>query len=635
MRVGLTTLVIALAATCAFAQVYVDANLATGANDGSSWDNAYQGAAGLQAGIDDGSGDVYVAAGTYDPIVLATGAVVLGGFNNGDALGDRDPATKLTVIDGGNAETCVKAVSVENTVLDGFILENGEATTTVGSAFSGGGFYGHTLNATNAIRNLVVRDNHATGTGGGMYLAQSNAVLEDCVFDNNVSGSSGGGAAFANATGLTVADCTFSNNATTDASTHGGGAVTTSGTLTFDGCVFENNNAVSGGGGIFVQSSACTVTGCRFENNVAGWVAGGLALWTEGPWTVTDSEFIGNTGTGGGLRIEGNSTENDTATVSGCTFTDNVGAGNSGSAMVLSKNDAVLVTDCVISGGAGTRGAIQIEGNAVRPQVVNTLITEVTGSTVLFVTGGADFVNCTIAGNLQTNQTIVVWGDNSALSLLNCVVWGNHEHHDPSGDFGSWSGQPPVTAASIDYSVFQYPPTLGDYDPNPFLSGTGNLTSDPQYVDAPNGDYRLFNTSPALNTGDAAGALVPDHDLLGAARPGTIPGVTMGAYEEGVAPPSATVPDVSGQTQGDAIAQLEALGFVVSVVYEHSDTVAADGIIGTNPAVGSDLPIGSTVQLIISLGPADVPVEVPAAGAVALIGLGLALAAAASRKMTK
>ncbi len=627
MRVGLTTLVIALAATCAFAQVYVDANLATGANDGSSWDNAYQGAAGLQAGIDDGSGDVYVAAGTYDPIVLATGAVVLGGFNNGDALADRDPATKLTVIDGGNAETCVKAESVQNTVLDGFILENGLA------AADGGGLYGYDLDNTNLVQNLVVRNCEATGAGGGMSFAGCALAVENCVVDGNYS-AGGGGAHFGNAMDMTVTDCTFSNNDTADGA-QGGGVVSVSGTITFDGCVFENNNSGAGGGGMFVQSSACTVTGCRFENNVAGWVAGGLALWSEGPWTVTDCEFIGNTGDGGGLRIEGNSTENDTAVVSGCTFTDNVGSGASGSAMVLSNNDDVLITDCVISGGAGTRGAIHIEGNAARPQVVNTLVTEVTGATAAFVTGGADFVNCTFAGNLQTNQTIVVWGANSALSLLNCVVWGNHEHHDPSGDFGSWSGQDAVDNASIDYSLFQYPPALADYNPNPFLSGTGNLTADPQFVDAANGDYRLFNTSPALNTGDAANALVPDHDLLGDPRPGTIPGVTMGAYEEGIAPPSATVPDVSGQTQNDAIAQLEALGFVVDVVYQHSDTVAADGIIGTSPAVGADLPIGSTVQLIISLGPADVPAQVPAAGAAALLGLGLALAAVASRKMNK
>jgi len=159
--------------------------------------------------------------------------------------------------------------------------------------------------------------------------------------------------------------------------------------------------------------------------------------------------------------------------------------------------------------------------------------------------------------------------------------------------------------------------------------------TDPQFVDAANGDFRLFTSSPALNTGDAADALVPDHDLLGDARPGTIPGVTMGAYEEGVTPPSASVPDVGGQSQGDAIAQLEALGFVVDVVYEHSDTVAADGIIGTNPAAGSDLPVGSTVQLIISLGAAEAPVGVPAAGIPALVGLGLALAAVASRKVIK
>lgn len=628
MRVLRTTMILAFIATGAFAEVYVDAALATGANDGTSWANAYQGAGGLQAAIDDGSGDIHVAAGTYDAIVLASGAVVLGGFNNGDALADRDPVTKVAIIDGGGAATCVVADAVQNTVLDGFTLQNGVSTVTVGTATVGGGIFARSLDATNTMQNLVVRNCSATGSGGGLYLTASTLVLADCVFDNNTTGGSGGGAYIGNCAGLTVSDCAFTNNETTAASTHGGGASVVSGTVVLSGCTVADNVAVAGGGGVFTMSANFTATGCTFSGNKGSWIGGGLCMNAEGPWTVTDCTFIGNSAQGGGLRISGNNTANDTATVSGCTFTDNVGAGNSASGIHLNANDAVLVTDCVITGGTGTRGAILVDNCAKRQKIVNCLLQGNAGSIgALFVAGPADVVNCTLAGNTATNQTVVVWGSNSKLNMLNCVVWGNQDHTEtPALDFGSWSGQDAATAATVNYCDFERFPGLADYDPNPFALGTGNVSVDPQFFDKANKDYRLHFLSPVLDAGDAADPLTPDHDLLGDPRPGTVAGVSMGAYEEGAMPASVPVPDVGGMSQEDAIAALEALGFNVVVVTEYSDTTPEGEIVGTNPPAGTDAPPGSTVELIISDGPPPPFVGVPAAGVAALIALGLALA---------
>lgn len=91
------------------------------------------------------------------------------------------------------------------------------------------------------------------------------------------------------------------------------------------------------------------------------------------------------------------------------------------------------------------------------------------------------------------------------------------------------------------------------------------------------------------------------------------------------------VPDISGMSQSEATAALEAAGYVVNVVNEPSDTVATGEIIRTEPAAGSPLAPGSTVTLVISSG---APV-LPATG---LLGLALmcagciACAAAALRK---
>ena len=61
-------------------------------------------------------------------------------------------------------------------------------------------------------------------------------------------------------------------------------------------------------------------------------------------------------------------------------------------------------------------------------------------------------------------------------------------------------------------------------------SGSNNTNSDPLFVDATNGDYRLSNYSPAIGAGTSTGA--PSTDINGTARPspsGSNP--DMGAYE--------------------------------------------------------------------------------------------------------
>ncbi|MGH3276574.1 MAG: protein kinase domain-containing protein [Streptosporangiaceae bacterium] len=71
-----------------------------------------------------------------------------------------------------------------------------------------------------------------------------------------------------------------------------------------------------------------------------------------------------------------------------------------------------------------------------------------------------------------------------------------------------------------------------------------------------------------------------------------------------------TVPQVAGFSRGLAAAELKGLGFVVREgPPRHSDTVPAQHIIATDPRVGTRVPSGGTITLVLSLGP--VRVEVP------------------------
>jgi hypothetical protein len=125
----------------------------------------------------------------------------------------------------------------------------------------------------------------------------------------------------------------------------------------------------------------------------------------------------------------------------------------------------------------------------------------------------------------------------SALALNNTIVWGNTADSDLSGaglghQIYTWRSITAPCAVTLNYS---------DYADNSLnsnnIAGTGIVTatncivSDPLFVDAGSGNYRLQSVSPCVDAG--SDALVPagvTTDLDGSARiqNGT---VDMGAYE--------------------------------------------------------------------------------------------------------
>jgi serine/threonine-protein kinase len=74
-------------------------------------------------------------------------------------------------------------------------------------------------------------------------------------------------------------------------------------------------------------------------------------------------------------------------------------------------------------------------------------------------------------------------------------------------------------------------------------------------------------------------------------------------------PPPVAVPAVAGQAPADAQAALEGAGFAVVVKHQFDENVPVDLVIGSAPGGGTNAPRDSTVQLLVSDGPA--PVAVP------------------------
>ena len=90
-----------------------------------------------------------------------------------------------------------------------------------------------------------------------------------------------------------------------------------------------------------------------------------------------------------------------------------------------------------------------------------------------------------------------------------------------------------------------------------------------------------------------------------AQRPSAGGGVPVGTTVElqvSSGPTTVAVPSVQGAALGDAKAQLEALGLVVNVVEDASDTVAEGNVIAQAPSAGVEVKPGTTVTLTVSTG---------------------------------
>jgi len=74
------------------------------------------------------------------------------------------------------------------------------------------------------------------------------------------------------------------------------------------------------------------------------------------------------------------------------------------------------------------------------------------------------------------------------------------------------------------------------------------------------------------------------------------------------APSTVPVPDVTGEPEADAQATLEGEGFVVTVSEQPSVDIEAGLVISTNPAAGTEVVQGTSVEMSVSSGPGDVVV---------------------------
>ena len=269
------------AALCADV-LYVNA-AATGANDGSSWTDAYTD---LQAAIAAAvaTDEIWVAAATYEPtatanralsFALKNGVGIYGGFAGTETQRDqRDPVANVTLLSGdiggtGTSDNSYHVVTVDGSVtlsgvLDGFTITAGQADGTdpddrgAGMAISGGG---------PTLANLRFTFNFANNQGGGLRVTLGSPRLTNCSFLFNAVSSAGAGGGLKMGAGSNVVctNCVFRSNSVQNAFV-GGGAIESSGNLTLVNCIVAQN---SPSGAHFILGDNHSIQDCTFANNTA------------------------------------------------------------------------------------------------------------------------------------------------------------------------------------------------------------------------------------------------------------------------------------------------------------------------------------------------------------------------------
>ncbi|MBN1362138.1 MAG: right-handed parallel beta-helix repeat-containing protein [Sedimentisphaerales bacterium] len=432
--------------------IYVD-GAAGGANDGSSWSNAYVMLQDALAAVSEAGepAEIRVAQGTYRPdegveirsareatFMLPDEIVLQGGYAGATAADpDRRDVEQYPSILSGSPDSppperpapwCIVTSSHADAavVLDGFTI--------------------------------------ARGAVAGVRMGQGSLVVSNCRFEENRDGIDGwaGG-------DLTIVDCHFVANrlhaldtsncdvvvrrCLFEGTEHGAAIDCSSGTLAVTDSVFRANNGMGiearvmtdldllrcsfientgfNGGGIDC-SGTLTARQCSFRSNTG--YSRGVGIEARGDVTLIDCDFTGNSSRWGIVETTGN-----VVTMTRCSFTGNVADGPA-TALLNTYSTVTRLSHCVFTGNT-------IGGSLSSPVFGFGAVLRVS--------------NCTFADNRGGSR--IIDGMWSVARFTQCIVWNG-----------------PEPFAGLDSSLADLAVTFSDVRGG--YPGQGNIAVDPDFV---------------------------------------------------------------------------------------------------------------------------------------------------------
>ena len=278
-------------------------------------------------------------------------------------------------------------------------------------------------------------------------------------------------------------------------------------------CAYVGSHAVLEGFTLTHGATRSSGNGDR-ENNGGG-------VWCESSGVLSNCVLTGNSASYGGGASYG--------TLYTCTFTDNYSAFYGGGAYDGTLYNCTLTGNSAADGGGGMCGGT----------LYNCMLT---GNSANYGGGvyNSTLYNCMLAGNSAADGG----GGMYAGRLYNCTLTGNSAVSG-GGMYGGWLCNCIIyynTAPNYPNYVYS---TLTYSCTTPDPGGVGNITNDPQFVNAALEDYHLQSTSPCINAGTIQDWMIGATDLDGNPRLDASGRVDMGAYEyQGMTIwPSTTAPE--------------------------------------------------------------------------------------------
>lgn len=343
------------------------------------------------------------------------------------------------------------------------------------------------------FRNNTCRDADGGKMGAGLCVVGGRIDVSDSVFKGNriTAGwyydvASGGGMAFVDAD-VVVTNCAMVNNflEVRGGSSMGAGVYLSGGTAELLDCVISNNIArtqiANGayrcrGGGIYAKDvNLLLIRSCTVVTNGIGTIGFGNGLWLGGA----------------GL----------TGVVERCGFSNNV-SGEGGGETVQVDAGAVLMDGCRMINNRDD--GFVVEGGNVT--VRSTLIAGHSRHGVVGNGGTLSVLNCTVADN---------GGDGIASTATNVYVTNSIAYYNSTN----------IATNTIEFA---------HGCTTPAYPGTGNISTEPGFVDHVGGDYHIPFFSPCYNRGKNDAWVYDATDLDGNPRR-TGGRVDIGAYELSIA----------------------------------------------------------------------------------------------------
>ena len=229
----------------------------------------------------------------------------------------------------------------------------------------------HELNASTdlVVTGVTIQDGDVApgNSGGGVFVADGTLSMSDVDLFRNRGDYNGG---IDNYGDVTLTRVRFIENAGNTGSGDGccGGFYNeSSGNVTMTEVAFIRNSAVKDTGAFYSAGISASLTNVAFIENSAGDLRGGAVISAEGPLTITNATFSGNTisgGDGGAIATEVGS---DT-TLNNVTITDNSVTGTGDGGGIYRKDGTITIRNSIIAGNRDDGGEAldcgQDSGNA-------------------------------------------------------------------------------------------------------------------------------------------------------------------------------------------------------------------------------------------------------------------------------